>query len=151
MNKLQRIHLLSKPDNLQSLRQHVRHLAIAQGCSEDNIDCFVMAINEACMNVMQHAYEGAEDEEIVVEFWRRGEELLIRIIDYAEYVDPALIRSRDLEDIRPGGLGVHLMNKVMDEVKYTHLEQLRGNVLEMRKFLNKPVGDEGCKINRQDV
>jgi anti-sigma regulatory factor (Ser/Thr protein kinase) len=44
--------------------------------------------------------------------------LEIRIDDYGEFVDPTEIQSRQLDDVRPGGLGVHLMKKVMDSVEY---------------------------------
>ena len=137
MKKLERIHFISKPERLLPVRQFVRTLARQQGCCDENLEHMVMAINEACMNVIQHAYHGADDGEIVIEFWQQGEELLIRIIDYAEAVELSSIKSRELEDVRPGGLGVHLIHKVMDSVEYAHNEGESGNVLEMRKTLNK--------------
>jgi len=139
MIRLERIHFLSKADKLQPLRKFVRELAVKQGCCDENLDCMVMAINEACMNVMQHAYDGKDDGEIVIEFWKDEDELLIRIFDYAEKVDLDSIRSRDLEDVRPGGLGVHIIHQVMDSVEYKNQPGITGNVLEMRKQLNKPV------------
>lgn len=46
--------------------------------------------------------------------------ILIAIEDEAKQVDPSLIKSRDLEDIRPGGLGVFIIQSVMDAVAYQH-------------------------------
>ncbi len=138
MIRLERIHLLSRADMLKPLRKFVRLLAKKQGCSEGNLDCLVMAVNEACMNVIQHAYND-NDEEIIVEFWKEKEDILIKIIDFAEAVDINSIKSRDLEDIRPGGLGVHIIHKVMDSVVYKNNSGGTGNVLEMRKKLNNPV------------
>ena len=40
------------------------------------------------------------------------------IEDRAKQVDPATIRSRDLSEVRPGGLGVYIINEVMDDVTY---------------------------------
>lgn len=125
MIRLERIHILSRADMLQPLRDFVRQLAKKQGCCDESLDCFVMAINEACMNVIQHACNGHEDEEIVIEFWKDEEELMIQVIDYAEKVDLDSIKSRDLEDIRPGGLGVHIIQQVMDSVEYNTYQGTR--------------------------
>ena len=139
MIRLERIHLLSRADKLQPLRNFVRELASQQGCCDENLDCMVMAINEACMNVMQHAYGGREDGEIIVEFWKDDGELLVRIFDFAEKVDLQAIKSRDLDEVRPGGLGVHIIHQVMDSVEYKNQTESVGNVLEMRKQLSMPV------------
>jgi len=139
MIRLERIHLLSRADKLQPLRQFVRELASQQGCCDENLDCMVMAINEACMNVIQHAYGGREDGEIIVEFWKDDGELLIRIYDFAEKVELQSIKSRDLNEVRPGGLGVHIIHQVMDSVEYKNQTDAVGNVLEMRKQLSMPV------------
>ena len=151
MIRLERIHLLSAADMLQPLRHFVRELASQQGCSDDNLDCMVMAINEACMNVMQHAYGGREDGEIIVEFWKDVDELLVRIYDFAEKVDLQTIKSRDLNEVRPGGLGVHIIHQVMDSVEYKNQPDVIGNVLEMRKQLNKPVKCNTGVINENNA
>jgi anti-sigma regulatory factor (Ser/Thr protein kinase) len=52
-------------------------------------------------------------------------------------VDPATIRSRDLDDIRPGGLGVHIIHEVMDEVRYERRDS-RGMRLTMVKQRRSP-------------
>ena len=147
MIRLERIHLLSRADKLQPLRNFVRELASKQGCCDENLDCMVMAINEACMNVIQHAYSGRDDGEIIVEFWKDQAELLVRIYDFAENVDLQTIKSRDLEEVRPGGLGVHIIHQVMDSVEYRNQTECSGNVLEMRKQLNKPVS---CNLASSD-
>ena len=148
MIRLERIHLLSRADKLLPLRQFVRELAAKQGCCEENLDCMVMAINEACMNVMQHAYHGKDDGEIVIEFWKDANELVVRIYDYAEKVDLDTIKSRNLSDVRPGGLGVHIIHQVMDSVEYVNQPDVSGNMLEMRKQLNKPAVCDMQKINK---
>ena len=38
--------------------------------------------------------------------------------DYGRYIDPSRIASRPLDEIRPGGLGVHLIRSTMDVVEY---------------------------------
>ena len=62
-----------------------------------------------------------------------GFEILIR--DFGKQVDPALIKGRDLDDIRPGGLGVHIMESVMDQIEYTCAED-SGMKLRMLKYIS---------------
>ena len=144
MKLIERIHFLSRADKLKPLREAVRQLAAAQGCSSENLDCLIMAINEACMNVMQHAYNGDENGEIVLEFYRDDDELIVRVRDFADKVDRDAIKSRDLDDVRPGGLGVHFIHKVMDVVEYKDVPDEQGNILEMRKR----IGDiKKCSID----
>ncbi|MBI3188063.1 MAG: ATP-binding protein [Gammaproteobacteria bacterium] len=133
MQLLERIHFLSRADKLKPVRDTVRALAQRMGCTAENIDCMVMAINEACMNVIQHAYGAREDGEVILEFWMDGEDMVVRVHDFANSVDRNNIKSRDLEDIRPGGLGVHLIHKMMDSVEYLDGMDGIGNMLQMRK------------------
>jgi anti-sigma regulatory factor (Ser/Thr protein kinase) len=142
MIRLERIHMMSQTALLKPLRKFVRKLSTEQSCCDENMKCLVMAINEACMNIMQHAYLGSEDEEIIIEFWKHKDELVVKIFDFAESVDINLIKSRNLEDVRPGGLGVHLINEVMECVEYKHIAGDKGNILEMRKPLNQT---DNCK------
>lgn len=132
---------------LKPMREFVRELCQQQGASDKSLDCMVMAINEACMNVIQHAYHGKEDEEIIIEFWKDGEQMIIKIFDFADSVDPASIKSRELDDIRPGGLGVHLINQVMDSVEYKTNTKTKGNILEMKMHLKKLTE---CVFNNPD-
>ncbi len=133
MKKLERIHVLSNVEKLQPLRQFVQNILSDFGCSDSNVKDIVLALNEACMNVIQHAYHNIGDGEIVLEFYKDKKELVVRVIDYADKVDLNLIKSRNLDDVRPGGLGVHFISQLMDCVEYRHLPGEVGNVLEMRK------------------
>ena len=54
------------------------------------------------------------------------------IRDHGRSVDPSSIKSRDLDDVRPGGLGVHIMRSVMDRVEYRK-RGLTGMELSMTK------------------
>ncbi|MCW9012753.1 MAG: ATP-binding protein [Gammaproteobacteria bacterium] len=143
MEQLERIHFLSRADKLKAVRRLVRQLAIEQGCNQSNLDCLVMSINEACMNVIQHAYQNNDDGEVILEFWKDKQELIIRIYDFGIQVDRSSIKSRDLDDIRPGGLGVHLIHQVMDQVEYKDGLDGEGNLLEMRKNIET---DTDCGI-----
>jgi len=149
MHPIERVHLLAHADNLKPLRHLVKKLFNEQGCNEKDLNSVIMAINEACMNVIQHAYN-TEDGEIIVDFLINKDDLIVRIYDFSETVDTNVIKSRDLDDVRPGGIGVHLMNEVMDKVEYKTGMDGMGNLLELTKKIisdnNKNLKNEEKKL-----
>lgn len=124
------------PRELAGLRTRVGAVARALPWSAQAAAQFVLAVNEACMNVMEHAYGGDRSGEIAVEILDNGGVIEVVVTDFAAPVDFNRIRPRDLEDLRPGGLGTHFMREIMDECTYAHLEGGAGNVLRMRKRLD---------------
>ena len=86
------------------------------------------------MNVIQHAYPDnyTGKRDIVLELYREDGTLVIQVKDHAPTVDPGNIKPRDLKDIRPGGLGVHFIREIMNEVSYLGQSGEYGNVLMMK-------------------
>lgn len=114
----------SSPKSLVVVRGAVERMAKLEGFDEDRAGRIVLAIDEALANVIKHGYGGASDETIHVRLepvtgadGRRGLAVIVR--DYGKAVDPASIRPRELDEIRPGGLGVHIIRSVMDEAEYS--------------------------------
>lgn len=120
-------------DRLRMVRAVVHDAALMSGCSEAVAEKIVIAVNEACMNVIQHGYKGDVTGEIGLEIINNAPELVVRLTDSAPPADLDAIRPRDLDDLRPGGLGTHFISTVMDEVTYSVTDGGRGNRLEMRK------------------
>jgi len=130
--------ILSDPKNLAVARTAAEQMAREEGFVPADVDGIVLAIDEALANIMRHGYEGRKDCEINIRMeaitgddGRGG----IRIIleDSGKQVDPKAIKGRDLDDVRPGGLGVHIIRTVMDDVEYRRLEQ-GGMQLQMVKY-----------------
>lgn len=126
----------ARTDNLPEIRRTVRETAALHGCDPEILDSIVLAVNEACMNIIQHAYRAEDAGDIVLEIEQEHHALIIRLTDFAEPIDPATCRSRDLDDIRPGGLGTHFIRAVMDEVQYLRPSSGQGNILQMKKNCN---------------
>ena len=137
MEKLFEIRFLAKPERLSLVRALVKETTENIGCSKDLTEKLVIAVNEACMNIIQHAYKGDESGEIIFEMSNNEKELYFRLIDYAEPIDLGSVKPRDLNDIRPGGLGTHFIAEIMDEHDMGHLDEGKGNYLEMKKKINK--------------
>jgi len=130
----------ARAGELRAVREAVRREALAQGCAPDCADDVVMAVDEACQNIIRHAYAGRSDGEIVLEIERSGEELLVSLRDFAPPVDPSRVRPRDLDDLRPGGLGTHLIRELMDGADFAPVPPGGGNLFRMSKRIRKETG-----------
>ena len=126
----------SDPKRLRMVREKVQEIAEEIGCSKKLISDLVIAINEACMNIMQHAYKGDKSGEILLEIQNDRGDLQVVLSDYAAPIDPSNIRPRDLEDVKPGGLGTYFIQEIMDDCTYGNLDNSAGNFLKMRKKIN---------------
>ncbi len=136
METLFEIRFPAKPERLCSVRALVKRTAEVVGCCSELSDRLVIAVNEACMNVIQHAYQGDELGEIVLEILNNDGKLHFRVVDYANPIDLNSVKPRDLDDLRPGGLGTYFINEIMDECDMGHLDEGKGNYLEMIKKIN---------------
>jgi anti-sigma regulatory factor (Ser/Thr protein kinase) len=100
----------------------------------DKVLCrnLILAINEACMNIIQHAYQYQQNKVIQLTIMRDEGGLTFILQDDAPCLDLSKIKSRDISLIRPGGLGVYFINKIMDEVRYEECKT-QGNTLILFK------------------
>jgi anti-sigma regulatory factor (Ser/Thr protein kinase) len=123
--------LPARPERLVLVRTMVQRVAEISGCSEDLAQRLVIALNEACMNIIQHAYKGIEEGHFILEVRRKENILYFRLEDAAPPINLESVKSRELDDVRPGGLGVHFIHEIMDTCTIGHLPDGRGNYLEM--------------------
>lgn len=125
----------SQPSELAGVRRQVEQFALEAGLSQAAASRVELAVDEALTNVIRHAYEGRSDGQIDIHLRREACWLQVVIRDYGREVDPATIRARDLDDVRPGGLGVHIIGECMDTAVYAPAEG-GGTVLTLRKNLD---------------
>ena len=137
--RLVKLRFPARTGQLKEVRCVVRNAVKRIGCLPDLTDRIVLAVNEACMNIIQHAYGDKRTGEVILEILNNpdDEELVFRLTDFAKPVDTCVIKSRDLSDLRPGGLGVYLINEVMDKVEFLKPPNGAGNLLEMRKKIHQ--------------
>ena len=110
----------SNPKYLALVRRVVSWYCRAYaGFSSQDTHGITLAVDEACSNIIKYSYEGNPDNIIVIRLLlESGNNLKIFIRDYGKCPKIANIKSRDLMDVRPGGLGVHFINTVMDSIVY---------------------------------
>ncbi len=93
-----------------------------------------LAVEEACTNVIEHAYEGRGGE-LEVCFETRDADVCVTVRDWGRPFDPNHVArpdvSQPLEERQVGGLGLYLMEMLMDEVKFSFNRD--GNTLVMVK------------------
>jgi sigma-B regulation protein RsbU (phosphoserine phosphatase) len=121
----------ARAEELKRVRDAVRESAEGCGCSAKSTADIVLATDEACQNIIRHAYRGDSDNVIELEVERRGDSLVFSLTDHAPTIDPSRVKPRDLEDIRPGGLGTYFIRRVMDEIEFLKPPSGRGNLLRM--------------------
>ncbi len=133
MNEIE-IKLPSDPQLLKIIRSGISHISKICGFSNEESNAVTIAVDEAASNIIKHTYNGEKNEVIIVNFRILEDRLEIVLRDFGEKVDPKTIKSRDLNEIRPGGLGVHLIKSTMDMVNYDNSFEV-GNQLTMAKYL----------------
>ncbi len=131
--RLLKLKFPSQADRLKLVRSAVSAAAKRCGCTTDVARDIVIAVDEACQNVIRHAYGGASDGEIILEMRRTGDEVVVFLRDFAKATDVGKVKPRDLDDLRPGGLGTHFIGEVMDEVEFMPPPADGGNLLRMVK------------------
>ena len=135
--ELLRYRFPAKASRLGAMRRRLTESLASIKQSKSFTHFVVLAVNEAVSNIIQHAYGENDSGDIILEVQQLDGGLLFRLTDFAQRkstIDD--MKSRDLDDIRPGGLGCHIINEVMDYVAVVEggTEQ-QTNVLEMTKRL----------------
>lgn len=122
----------SHPKYLYVVRSALYPLAVEAGFGKKGARQIVLAVDEACSNIIRHAYGGAADKTITVMVTDEAERFMVRLRDYGRKADPAAIAPRDLADVRPGGLGTHFLKVTFDTVHYD-TSPPEGTVLTLEK------------------
>ncbi|MCS6883391.1 MAG: ATP-binding protein [Oscillochloridaceae bacterium] len=100
-----------------------------------------LAVDEAATNVIQHAYAPDAPGEMTLSWRREGDCFIVTLRDFGRQFDPGSIPPPDLSaplgERRAGGLGLYLISRLMDEVRFDFNPQ-SGNVLTMTRRLTPP-------------
>lgn len=108
----------SHPKYLQLVRGVMKKITDIIGFSEDDSGHITLAVDEACSNIIKHSYMNHPGKKIDISIKIHEKELEIHITDYGKQCDIRQMQPRDINDINPGGLGIHIMKTIMDSVEY---------------------------------
>jgi serine/threonine-protein kinase RsbW len=122
LNDTDRLHVAATTEQLSVIRDFVRLHVRQAGFSEHETNNIVLAVDEACANLIQHAYQNDPTKSIDVRIVVRPSEINVEIMDTSTPFDPG---KADLPDMRRyfaehrhHGLGILLMTRVMDGIEY---------------------------------
>ena len=138
------IELPSNRELLRVVRGMMEGLTDVMGFSPRECRSVTIAVDEALANIVRHSYQARPGQPIEICCRRiqgqlnkrKRAGLEITLADYGPAIDYAKLRGRKLDDIRPGGLGLHFIRQSMDTMKFTRAG--RTNRLRLVKYLPEP-------------
>lgn len=145
------LQLESNPEALCLVRATLQRAAEVLHFQEPESRAIVRSVDEALANIIRHAYQERRGLPIEVScrrLWKTREAeapsgLEIVLADSGAAVDPRKMKSRALEELRPGGLGLHFIKQSMDVVEFSRKNGK--NVLRLVKYLAPSKPDEALK------
>jgi serine/threonine-protein kinase RsbW len=112
----------AKFEYLDEIREFVAGVARQGGFNDKEIYSLQLAADEAASNIIEHAYAGVTNASLDISCDMRGDTLTIIMRDQGRTFDSSKVKQpnlkADLSERQIGGLGVYLMRKLMDEVRY---------------------------------
>ncbi|MCA9482700.1 MAG: ATP-binding protein [Nitrospina sp.] len=120
---------------LSLTRKVIEHFLSYKEVPSDLIYKVVLCVDEACSNIIKYSYDGKDNCPIEITFRLENDEFTVEVRDYGKQCDTASFRPRELDNIRPGGLGTLFINSIMDNVHYC-TDRDCGTLLTMSKKLN---------------
>jgi serine/threonine-protein kinase RsbW len=144
--------VLSQTENLELVREFVSKIAQKVGLGETDINKIELAVDEACANVVKHAYDPATiirplHVAIEVDY----QKLTVIVTDQGKGFDLSKIRpiemNQYLAEMKIGGLGIHLIKSLMDEVEF-EINPGKKNQVRMVKYF---FGKNGEIINESSL
>lgn len=109
-------------ENLADVRKFVSQYVKEQGFSSDKVADITLAVDEACTNIIKHAYGYDSSKKLQIHLEFDNEEVAIYIEDYGKSFDPERYKKPSLHEQvkqkKRGGMGIHLMKSLMDKIHY---------------------------------
>lgn len=153
---------ISRPGRIEELPvlvDHVREACVRAGADPSAAFDLRLAVEEVCMNLIRYGYAGREPGPIEIDVRSDSRRIVVTIVDFSppfapeDAPDPDL--SSDAERRRAGGLGWHLVKKVVDEIRYEPRGR-EGNRLTLVKYFGNGKakedvhGDHGARFGPDD-
>ena len=134
------LHIESRTERLIDVREFVSAAARECGFPDDEVSKIALAVDEACTNIIKHAYKNDPTKRITVSVKTRAGGLEIAISDTGTGFNPNRVQSPDMKEYlshyRHGGLGMYLMKSLMDKVEY-RIDTGQRNEVRLTKYLSR--------------
>jgi serine/threonine-protein kinase RsbW len=131
--KRKKLEFSSHTANLALMRQGVRKFLDGYKLSEKERLLMVLGVDEACTNIIRYAYELRDDQTIRLSMEGLRGCVRMRLRDYGQQTATQNLQTQLHYDLKPGGLGLHLIRSAFDKVDY--ILKRRGTELVLTKNL----------------
>ncbi|HZR78771.1 MAG TPA: ATP-binding protein [Chthoniobacterales bacterium] len=128
-----KLEFTSHTANLALMRDFVRKFLERHPFTDKQRTLMVLGIDEACTNVIRYAYDLRDDQPIALSVEAMQTCVRMRLRDYGEQTPAHKMKGRERDQVRPGGLGLHLIRNAFDKVDY--ILKPRGTELILTKNL----------------
>ena len=120
LNHSEKKAFLVNSSSLKDVRSFCRDVFEKLHIQQDLKDELVLAIAEAAQNIVKHAFKNSADanELMVVQISCENNKLQIAFYDRGTPVDPKKVKHREIDNVKPGGLGTFFIQEIMDAVEF---------------------------------
>jgi len=131
----------SELDKLACIADFIKRAVSSLGMDENSAYAMQLAVDEACTNVIDYAYQRRTGQPVTIECYEDNGRCIVTIRDQGRPFDPTRVPVPDLHaplaKRQIGGLGIYLMRRLMDDVRF-HFDSIHGNELTLVKAI-KPI------------
>ena len=119
-NHTEKKDFLVRSSSLKDVRTFCREVFEKLQIEQNLKDELVLAIAEAAQNIVKHAYKNnpQTDDKMVVQISCKDNKLQIGFYDMGTPVDPNKVKHREIDNVKPGGLGTFFIQEIMDAVEF---------------------------------
>lgn len=129
----------SHPKFLSVVRVVTMKVCSLYSFKEGLIEELKHAVDEACSNVIKYAYDSDHTKDIVIKYEFTKDRFIVVIEDKGKKSDLSMIRGRSLENVKPGGLGIHFIKKVFDIYKFDNRKRKGNRLVLIRNLESKDI------------
>jgi len=137
-SKKYKLKVSSDSSNLELIRKFVFDVATKSGFSIEDANKIELAVDEACSNVVKHAYRGEEKETIEIDVNVQEDRIIVKVKDKGKGFNPQSIQPPDmveyLKQYKMGGLGIHIIKSLMDEIDFKIKPGIKNEVIMVKFF-----------------
>jgi len=128
----------SRTENLTAVREFISSTVEEVKIPPDIAGDIVLAVDEACTNIIKHAYKYSPEGNIKIKLTYSDKKIVVEITDHGASFHPDAVPKPDLkkyfEEKRVGGLGMYLMKSLMDDIHYKSIPGKFNQVLLTKKL-----------------
>lgn len=131
------IKIPSNPKYLTIVRSVTEKVCSLFSFKRELMEEFKHAIDEACSNVIKYAYGFDSTKDIIIKFKVSKDRFMVVIEDKGKKANIEMIKGRALEEVKPGGLGVHFIKRVFDVYKFDSRKKIGNRLILIRELKSK--------------